>query len=77
MTHSPPPSTIEALHHDLVQEFRHTNTQVAEIKALAKETNGRVTRLEMWRAATIGAGALVGFLFAGLSVWLTIVQRAS
>ena len=48
------PNTIAGLHHEMVQEFKHTNAAIAEVKVLAQDTNGRVTELELEQARAEG-----------------------
>lgn len=48
---------------DSIGELRKANDEAhKEIKALLREQNGRVRKLELWRAYVIGAAAVCGAL---------------
>lgn len=53
------------------------HAEVSEVKDLARETNGRVDRLELWRARREGAmvalswfGPVVTGVITGLVIWV-------
>ena len=70
------PTTIPALHHEMVLEFRHLDEKVDEVKVLAEQTNGRVRSLELWRAFLGGATALLGVAVASGAAWVAVLSRS-
>jgi phage-related minor tail protein len=46
----------------VANDIEHLKTEASEIKAEAKKTNGRITRLEIWQAKIAGATAAVRWL---------------
>jgi hypothetical protein len=47
---------------EMREDIREIRTDAAETKQLAKETNGRVRKLELWRATVEGAKAAMGWV---------------
>lgn len=53
---------------ELMTEVREVRADVTEIKGHTSATNGRVLKLELWQARTIGAVAVLMFLLSALAV---------
>lgn len=66
------PENIDAL----TRRLDYIIKDIDEVKALAKETNGRIKELEIWRARVQGAtaSAKVAWMVAGGAVTAAIVE---
>jgi hypothetical protein len=47
---------------EMREDIREIRTDAADTKLLAKETNGRVRKLELWQATVQGAKAAMGWV---------------
>jgi hypothetical protein len=47
---------------EMREDIREIRTDAADTKMLAKETNGRVRKLELWQATVQGAKAAMGWV---------------
>lgn len=50
-------------------KFEFTNKEIGEVKKHVKITNGRVTKLELWKAGLIASWTIVTILFPILFVY--------
>lgn len=55
---------------EVIATFNGVRVQLDRIEAQVLKTNGRVTRLEMWKAYLTGAVAVIGFLSGGFGIWV-------
>lgn len=66
---------LGALHHEMKLGFQTQAKDTDEVKVLARETNGKVRSLELWRAMTKGALAVLGVIAASGAAWLAVLTK--
>lgn len=60
----------------VTRRLDYISKDIEEVKALAKETNGRIKELELWRARVQGAtsSAKVAWMVAGGAITAAIIE---
>lgn len=56
---------------EYVERFERLDEACARVEAQAKQTNGRVKALELWKAFATGALAVLGLLVSSGVAWIT------
>lgn len=54
----------------LMQKLDSMHEDVGDIKVAIQKQNGRVRKLEQWRAYIIGIGAAITFIIASVLKWV-------
>jgi hypothetical protein len=61
---------MTALQQLMERRFMEIASTLEEIKEQTKKTNGRVTKLELWRSMILGGSGVIIFIFGYLFQWI-------